>query len=192
MASGQSDSPTGYGFAGSLNWLISGALGGVTGSLIFGGVLWMIDPEVVTTGIPGIYGVRPSGPTGWLFHLIHGLVLGIVFGYLVTHDPLRRRLETSRDADRIASFGPTARFALAGIGYGLTIWAVVWVGRSLPLGPVQRIGALGFPVHPLVNAVGHLCYGLVLGTLFSFLIDLSPPDEEATAQYEDTPDSPGE
>lgn len=34
--------------------------------------------------IPEMYGLDGGGTTGWAFHLLHGIVLGVIFGYLVT------------------------------------------------------------------------------------------------------------
>ena len=105
--------PTEYGFGGSLNWLIGGAVGGVVGSALFGALLWLVDPAIVTDVIPAIYGLEP-GAIGWAFHLGHGLVLGSIFGFLVTRGPVFGTVTADVATGFIAAMGLGTRRARAG------------------------------------------------------------------------------
>lgn len=176
-----SEQPTSidYGFRGRWNWLISGAIGGVAGSWIFGAVLWMIDPEIVAVAIPGLYGLAPAGGSGWTLHTVHGLVLGIVFGFLITREPVINALITDVAIDFLASVGPGTRFTLAGMLYGLAVWAIVpvlmmpiWVAVTGTAEPV-------FPAVTVESLVGHLVFGLILGSIFSVFVRITPEAEEA-------------
>ncbi|AXR76546.1 hypothetical protein [Natrarchaeobaculum sulfurireducens] len=178
--------PTEYGFGGSLNWLIGGAVGGVVGSALFGLVLWLVDPAVVTDAIPAIYGLEP-GTIGWGFHLVHGLVLGIVFGVLVTRDVIFGTITAGVATDAIDELGLGTRLALAGMVYGLAVWAILpLIGQSIAF---TVGGDPSFPVAAFESLLGHLVYGLLLGALFSVFVEVAPEAEAADAPFEEDPDT---
>lgn len=189
VMSAQSDSPIRYGIGGSVNWLIGGAVSGVVGSLFFGGLLWTIDSDIVTETIPAIYGLDPSGTVGWIFHLSHGLVLGVVFGFLVTREPILGTLTADVETGFIAAIGPGVRFAGAGIVYGLAVWTVLPVFAQSILTAVRGGGDPGFPVAAFESLVGHLLYGLLLGALFSVFAETESEVKETDAPFEETSDS---
>lgn len=187
--SSQSTSPTGYGFGGRLNWLIGGAVGGVAGSLLFGGVLWVVEPAVVIETIPSMYGFAPAETVGWTFHLLHGLVLGILFGFLVTRDPILGTFTADVPIGFLEDTGPGVRLVLAGLVYGFAIWALipviaatVWVTFGGAAGP-------GFPGFALESLVGHLLYGTLLGALFSVFVEIESEAERADAPFDDASES---
>ncbi|SDQ25764.1 hypothetical protein [Natronobacterium texcoconense] len=186
------DSPTEHGFGGTGNWLLGGALGGVVGSLLFGVVLWFVDSAIITEAIPAIYGVEPIGTAGWIFHLVHGLVLGIVFGIIVSRNLILGTLMADVETGFIAAMGPGVRFALAGMVYGLAVWAIL---PLLVLPIWMSIGGIedpGFPMLAFETLVGHLLYGLLLGALFSVFVESSQKAEEAEAPFEEATDTPQE
>jgi hypothetical protein len=185
----QSDSPIEHGIGGSLNWLIGGAVGGIVGSLIFGGLLWVIDPNILIATVPAIYGLDPAATVGWGVHLLHGLVLGIVFGFLVTRDPILGTLTADVETGFIATVGPGLRFAVSGVVYGLAVWAVLPViGLSLWIS-IGRVDNLEFPAATLESLIGHLLYGLLLGALFSVFVETVQEAEETEAPFEEASDS---
>lgn len=184
------DSPTEHGFGGTGNWLFGGALGGVVGSLLFGGVLWLVDPAIITETVPAIYGLETVGTAGWIFHVVHGLVLGIVFGFLVSRDPILGTLMADVETGFIAAMGPSLRLALAGVVYGLAVWTVLPL-LVLPLWvTIGGIADPGFPVVAAEGLFGHLLYGLLLGALFSVFVETAEAAERAEAPFEEASDSP--
>lgn len=167
------DNLTRSGVGGSFNWLVGGAVGGAIGSLLFGAVLWLLDPTIITDAIPAIYGLETAGTAGWLFHLGHGLILGTVFGFLITRNPILGALMADVETDFLAAMGPVLRLTLAGLVYGLAVWTVLPV-IVLPIWAAIGIGEAGFPALAFEGLVGHLLYGLLLGALFALIVDLEP------------------
>ncbi|NGM68218.1 hypothetical protein G6M89_04205 [Natronolimnobius sp. AArcel1] len=184
--SNQSDTETNRQI-GTTNWILGGAIGGIVGSLTFGFVLWAVNPTIITETIPALYGIDPIGTAGWIFHIAHGLVLGLLFGFLVSREFIRGTLMTHADADFLDSMGVSTRLTLAGFVYGLAIWAL------LPLVPTWlAIGGLdtaGFPFFAFESLVGHALYGLFLGWLFSLVVETSAADT-ATSPFDDTETAP--
>jgi hypothetical protein len=187
--SAQSDSPIEHGIGGSLDWLIGGAVSGVVGSLFFGGLLWMIDSDIVTGAIPAIYGLDPGSTIGWTLHLLHGLVLGVVFGFLVTRKPVLGTLTADVETGFLAAAGPALRFAAVGVAYGIAVWTVLPVFAQSILTALSGGGDPGFPVAAFEILVGHLLYGLLLGALFSVFVETAPEAKETDAPFEETSDS---
>ena len=176
------------GVGGRLNWLVGGALGGLVGAVLFGGLLWVVDPELVTDAIPQTYGFESGGPTGWAFHLVHGVVLGVVFGFLITRKPILGTLTADVETPILASLGPNGRIVLAGLVYGLAIWVLlpgVILSILVTVGDVNDL----FPWASILNLVGHLLYGMLLGALVSVFVDLHAEASEATAPFEEATDS---
>ncbi|MXV63621.1 hypothetical protein GS429_16455 [Natronorubrum sp. JWXQ-INN-674] len=187
----QVNSPTTFGIGGSLNWLVGGAVGGAIGSLLFGVLLWLVDPTIISEGIPAIYGLEPAGTAGWLFHLGHGLVLGSIFGLLVTRRPIFGTLMADVETGFIDAMGPGLRLTLAGFVYGLAVWAVLPV-IVLPIWMSLGIGDAGFPAFAFGTLVGHLLYGLLLGALFALIVEIAAEAEAVDAPFEEAGDSPRE
>lgn len=179
--SAQSENPIGYGIDSGLHWLIGGAVGGVVGALIFGGLLWMIDPEIVIETIPAIYGLSPGGLLGWGFHLTHGLVLGVVFGLLVSRPMIAGTLTADVETDAIAAMGPHLRLTAAGVVYGLAVWTVLPVTAVSLWTAIGGVSAPAFPSTAVESLVGHVLYGLLLGALFSLLVEMAPRDQQTEA-----------
>lgn len=176
--------PTAFGIGGTLNWLVGGAIGGVIGSLLFGAVLWFVDPTIITEAIPAIYGIEPAGTAGWLFHLGHGLVLGSVFGFLVTRDPIFGTLMADVETGFLAAMGPGMRLTLAGFVYGLAVWTILPV-VVLPLWSTVGFGNPGFPGPAAASLGGHLLYGLLLGALFALIVEIAPDAERVDAPFDE-------
>ena len=167
-----------FGLDGPASWLVGGAVSGLAGSVLFGVFLWMVDPEVVTEAIPEIYGVDP-GAIGWAFHVSHGLVLGVIFGFLVTREPVLGTLGADVATDFIAAMGLHVRFALAGFVYGLAIWALLPVIAQTLWVAVGASGDPPFPAFAFVTLLGHLLYGLLLGAIFSMVVAVGPMADDA-------------
>lgn len=179
------------GVSGSLNWLIGGALGGLAGAVIFGGLLWLVDPTIVTEEIPQVYSFDGGDLTGWVFHLVHGLVLGIVFGFFITRQPVLGTITANVETPVLDAMGPSVRIIFAGLVYGMVIWVLI---PGVFLSILVTFGDMTdpFPVASIYNLLGHLLYGMLLGALVSFFVDIRADVREADAPFEEATDSPSE
>lgn len=137
-------------------WFAGGAAGLVAG-LVFGAMLQTMMPDVIAMAIPALYG-QSGVAAGWVAHLFHSVVFGLVFVAITSATSLRRFA------------GTWSTGAVLGLVYGALVW-VVAAGVVMPL----WLDAVGFPqVPPLPNLnpqslVGHLVYGLVLGAGYALV-----------------------
>lgn len=165
---------TGFGIDSEVGWPIGGVLGGILGAAAFGSLIWLIDPEIVRAAIPGIYGIEAAGLYGWAIHLLHGAVLGIVFGLLVTREFILGIIRTSAETEVLEERSDWARVTAAGFVYGLAIWAILPM-IALPMWTAAvgtGAAAADFPALAAGSLVGHLVFGLVLGFVFATTVDL--------------------
>ncbi|WP_306057347.1 hypothetical protein [Natronococcus wangiae] len=172
------------GIGGGAGWVLGGAVGGAIGAAAFGALIWALNPEVVQAAIPAIYGLASVGVVGWTIHIVHGIVLGLLFGYLVTREFILGTLRMTVETDALSRTGVWIRVVAAGFVFGLAIWAILPV-LVLPAW-VEALGAdpAGeFPVFAVESLVGHLLYGTVLGLVFATMVDLT--DRLATSPLEE-------
>lgn len=171
--SAESNTITTVGLSGSTGWLVGGALGGAVGAAAFGLLLWLFDPGILEATIPAIYGLEAVGLVGWLIHLAHGVVLGLVFGLLATRDRVFRVLRTNAETEALSGAGIILRLVGAGFVFGLTVWAILPV-LVLPVwtGATGTGGAGEFPIVGIESLLGHLVFGTVLGVVFAVAVDL--------------------
>lgn len=182
--SGESDTAATFGLGGSGGVLAGSALGGAIGAAAFGVLAWVLDPEIVAVAIPAIYGLTPVGVVGWGIHVAHGIVLGLVFGLLVTRDLFLSFLLTDAADEAVSGTGLALRVVGAGVVYGLAIWAILPL-LVLPVwSEAVAGGAAGeFPTAAPETLFGHLLFGTVLGLVFAATVDLSehaadgPPED---------------
>lgn len=118
---------------------------------MFGLMIQTMMTPVMVKAIPALYG-QSGAAAGWVAHLFHSVVFGLVFVGLVEATPL------ARYADRLSTG------VALGVGYGVLVW-IVAAAVVMPL----WLSAVGFPQAPAVpnvnpqSLVGHAVYGLVLG-----------------------------
>jgi len=185
MAS-QTGTLAGWGVGGRLNWLVGGAVGGLAGAIIFGVVLWLVDPAIVTEAIPELYGFNVGEPVVWAFHLLHGIVLGTVFAFLITRPPILGTITADVETPFLDTLSPNTRIAAAGLVYGLAVWVIV---PGVILTVLVSVGDTSdpFPWASIYNLVGHLLYGTLLGALVSICTDIETP--EARTMFEESGES---
>lgn len=139
-----------------LSWK-GGALAGLLGGVVMGAMLTMQMGPVIEVAIPSMYGLEGLA-AGWVVHLFHSVVLGVVFAAVVG---------ATEYGDSVG------RSAALGLAYG----AVLWVVLAAIVMPIW-LGVVGSPANPPLpnfnpqSLVGHLAYGLVLGVAFPYLRDL--------------------
>lgn len=132
----------------------AGAIGGLLAGVVMGVMLQMMMTPVITRAIPALYGMD-GAIVGWIAHLFHSVVFGLIFVAIVSTTPLSKYTDT------------TVRSAGLGIVYGIVIW-VIAAGIVMPL----WLSGVGFPnAPPLPNfnpmsLVGHLVYGVILGAVY--------------------------
>jgi len=127
----------------------SAAVAGLAGGLAFGVLLQSMG---MMPTIAALYGAE-SAAIGWVAHLFHSVVFGLVFAAAAVRTDYR-------DAD-------TGTFAVLGAAYGVVLWLVA-AAVLMPL----WLGALGLdapsvPNLDVASLAGHLVYGVVLGAAFA-------------------------
>ena len=180
----ETDSTSALGVESPLGWTIGGALGGAIGAIAFGVLIWLFDPDVVAAAIPAIYGLDPIGVAGWAIHVAHGIVLGVVFGFLVTRGPILGTIQMTPATEGLSRTGLWLRMVGAGFVFGLAVWAILPL-LVLPVW-VEAIGAEAagdFPAAAAESFLGHLVFGTVLGLVFASAVDFR--DRSARSPFEE-------
>lgn len=135
-----------------------GAFAGLVATTVMGIAITLGDLSVVREAIAGLYAMEGSLVVGWVAHLVHGMLFGLLFA-LVLSDPGLYRV----------SEWPW-KTVLAGVVYGLVL-ALAGAGVVMPI----WLGVVGFadpPAVPHVTAplvAWHLLYGAVLGATFALV-----------------------
>ncbi|PSP54666.1 histidine kinase [Halobacteriales archaeon QS_1_67_19] len=135
-----------------------GALAGLAGGVVMGAMLTVQMTPVIEVAIPSMYGLSGMA-AGWVAHLFHSIVLGVVFAGIAGAAP---QYATS-----------TGRSTALGIAYGVALW-IVLAAIVMPI----WLSAVGSPASPRLpnfnpmSLVGHAVYGAVLGAAFPSLRDL--------------------
>lgn len=162
------------GFGGTIGWAFGGALGGAVGAAIFAAIMLVTRPTVISVAIPETYRLTESATVGFGLHVIHGVVLGLVFAFLVTRPWILGILRTDVTTPVLAGWSLTGRLVAAGFVYGLAVWAVLPM-LLLPLWQTAlgTTDAATFPAVAVEGLIGHLVFGVVLGALFALSVDLS-------------------
>lgn len=151
---------------------VGGLVGGLVGAAVFGLLMWFASPEFLRSSIPALYGIEPAGTIGWVLHLIHGALLGLVFAVVVTRDRVAATLTADVETKALDSTGTGSRLAAAGLAYGIAVWAILpmivmpaWLGA---------VGYEGPPVGPtaiaLESLAGHVVFGLLLGLVYAAVV----------------------
>ncbi|MCU4751055.1 histidine kinase [Natrialbaceae archaeon A-chndr2] len=133
-----------------------GAIAGLLATIGMGLAISVMDIELLRVAIAGLYGQEGSLATGWLAHLIHGTLFGIVFA-LVRTEPALAGFVGSSGKTVAAAIVYALVLTLAGAGIVMPIWLSM-VGFASPL-PVPNLS--------LASVLWHLIYGVLLGSLFA-------------------------
>lgn len=134
-----------------------GVAAGVVAGTVFGLMIQLVMGRMVAIGALYTLG-EPSLTVGWIAHLVHSALFGLVFAGLSLSQRLERHFRAAGTA------------VVLGAVYGLTLWFVnigflwpAWL-NYVSFGPEFPIPF--FTVQPLV---GHLVYGAATGGLFALL-----------------------
>lgn len=148
--------------AGAASWT-GYALAGVVAGLAMGTLIWVMNDAVIAVAMPALYGLAPPpNPLGgWLVHLFHSVVFGLLFGGLLQMEALS------------GVVGNLPRSAVVGVAYGVVIWLVAAaLVMPLWLSAVGFAGAPPFPNFAIPSLLWHAVFGLVLGALVPYATDL--------------------
>ncbi len=141
--------------------LLSGAVAGIIAAAVMAPVWIYFRPAVITNMVAALYNLQGS-LLGWVAHLVHGAIFGVLFAFLVTKSPLGENVSG------------TLRSVVAGLAYSIVLW-IVGAGIILPLG----LSISDVPWAPLVpnlhpaGLLAHLVYGAILGLLVPPLLSVT-------------------
>lgn len=135
------------------NWK-AGVVGGLAGSLVMGILISLMKPAVIAGAMAGLYGLAPppNGVAGWVAHMSHGAILGVIFAGLV---------------GALGYGHSTGRSVGLGVAFGIVVW-VVAAALVMPIW-LQSVGfpqAPPFPNFAVPSLLWHVVYGAVLGAVY--------------------------
>lgn len=134
------------------HWIASAAAG-IIAAIVFGVLAMLMMPEMMGM-IGAMYGMEGNVIVGWLAHLFHGAVFGLIYAAIAS-------MERFEDLASRVSHG-------AGLGavYGVVVWMVaaaivmpIWLGMTAMV-----------PNFDPISLVGHIVYGVVLGAAYPLLV----------------------
>lgn len=136
---------------------VDAVVAGITAGVVFGVLIQGLMGRMVAIGAMYTLG-DPSLVVGWIAHVAHSAIFGLVFAVIVARDPFTGYL-----SDVFSG-------ALLGTGYAFVLWFVN-IGVVWPL----WLNAVAFGNLPFPNwaspmpLVGHLVWGLLLGGVLALL-----------------------
>lgn len=144
----------------------SGALAGAVATVATGLAIMVLEPAVISEAIAGLYGMEGNLLVGWLAHLLHGVLFGVLFAYVLMEPTVHGLTRTYWQT------------LVAGVLYGVVL-AVAAAGIIMPiwLGVVGVEGAPSVPYLDPTFLAWHVVYGGVLGAVFPYVADLEAGDE---------------
>lgn len=140
-----------------VDWRI-GAASGAIATVTMGLAISLTDVEMFVT-IAGLYGQAGNLVAGWLAHIAHGTIFGVIFAVALA-DPLLEDVPSSYRRSIVAGVAFGLVLTVVGAGIIMPIWALA-VGLDGP----------GIPYVTVASFAWHLVYGVVLGAVFATLAD---------------------
>jgi len=146
-------------FSSRWDWR-SGAISGLLAAVVMGVGITVAQQATMQVAIAGLYGQAGNLLVGWLAHVVHGTLFGILFALVLAEPGLYHLTDWPW------------KTALAGIVYGIVL-AVGGAGIVMPMW-LEVLGTASpepIPVLSVPMLIWHLLYGAVLGTVFPFVED---------------------
>lgn len=146
-------------FSSRWDWQ-SGAISGLLAAVVMGVGITVTQQATVQVAIAGLYGQAGNLVVGWLAHVVHGTLFGVVFALVLAEPGLYHLTDWPW------------KTVLAGIVYGVVL-AVGGAGIVMPIW-LELLGGPAPETIPSLSApmlVWHLLYGAVLGILFPYVED---------------------
>lgn len=141
-------------FEGIWHWR-AGGMAGLAGSAVTGAIVSVTDIGTLQVAVSGLYGLGGSLLAGWVAHLLHGALFGLLFAAALA-DPALYRVSELRWKTLAAGVVYAVVLAVFGAGIVMPIW-------------LGTLGMVDPPPIPYVTdsiLVWHLVYGAVLGGLY--------------------------
>jgi hypothetical protein len=141
--------------------LQTGITAGFVATVVTAVAMLVAGTDLLSSTIPGMYGVENALVVGLVAHLVHGTIFGLVFAVVLS------------DPELVGITNSLVKTIAAGVVYG-TVLAVVATGIIMPVW-INAVGVVSAPTVPYITTglLGmHLLYGLVLGALFPFVEQL--------------------
>lgn len=108
--------------------VLGGVLGGLVGGILMGGMIVGPGGGDALGLIAIMYGVSVQSDyvavVGIGMHLVHAVIIGLLFAAIVSWEPLAGSLESA--AERFPRFGTGIVVGLVGAVYGVVVWVVGW------------------------------------------------------------------
>jgi hypothetical protein len=141
-------------FESGVSWR-AGGLAGFVATAAMGLAIGAMDLATLRVAIAGLYGFEGSLVAGWVAHLVHGTLFGVVFAGVLADPGLYRVSEW------------LWKTVVAGVVFGLVL-AVAGAGIVLPiwLGAVGVDVGASIPFVTVPSLLWHTLYGVVLGVGF--------------------------
>ena len=156
----------------------SAVVGGVAGGLLGGvgmGVVLHAGANMMAL-VGALYG-RPTVVTGWIAHLGHSVLIGLLFAAIASRAVLARQT-TSVGGCACVGIAYAAAVGLVTGGFVLPLSLQVVGARTLPEPLLPLPGLLGGVLVVVSVGVAHLVYGLLLGATFGYLHDAGTTSRE--------------
>jgi hypothetical protein len=142
--------------------LKAGAVAGAIATVAMGLAIMVMDLETLRVAIAGLYGQEGSLAVGWIAHVIHGTIFGLVFAVILA-DPGLYHVTQWR-----------WKTILLGVVYGIVL-GVVGAGIIMPAWLVMVGIQQETPTPPNISAntlIWHTVYGFVIGAVYPVVEDV--------------------
>ena len=151
--------------AGARNALGAGLVGGFVGGVGMGIVLHVGSNMMPLVG--ALYG-WPTALGGWVAHLVHSVLLGVLFAALASRRGLRAQTSTVGGCVAVGiAYAAAIGLATGGLMLPVSLNAIGAQTLPDPYFPIP--GVLGGVLVVISVGVAHVVYGLLLGATFGYL-----------------------
>jgi hypothetical protein len=137
-----------------------GALAGFVATVVMGVAISAMDLATLRGAIAGLYGLEGSLAAGWIAHLSHGTLFGMLFAAFMA-DPGLYRVSEWYWKTILAGVVYATMLAIGGAGIVMPMWLSLAGVADPPTLPNLTVPLLAW----------HLLYGVVLGGLYPALED---------------------
>jgi cytochrome c biogenesis protein CcdA len=140
----------------------AGGVAGAIATVAMGLAIMVMDLETLRVAIAGLYGQEGSLAVGWIAHVVHGTIFGIVFAVILA-DPGLYRLTRWRWKTILVGVVYGVILGVVGAGIIMPAWlTIVGIEQQTPTPPAISIDSL----------VWHVLYGFVLGAVYPVVEDV--------------------